>query len=225
MSRLSKLRRAGVPDEAAEQLAALPADTVDLIAVTVRRRGRDALEDDRARRARNRSNRRRYRWTDSADVAEGGMRLIGGLAGRGTGGDLEAATLLYSLQAETDLLLRDVVAGLRKAGYNDPEIGRAFGVSRQAVQQRFPATQPGRAGGRRPLRVEVEGIALLRALIAWLEAEGHDPAGIAFAFRSVRQALTELVPAAGKAGQPVTPDGGPQGGGSQGPLSSPEGDR
>jgi hypothetical protein len=50
------------------------------------------------------------------------------------------AELLYIVELEQAVAdaMRDSVAGLRESGFTDAAIGRVFGVTRQAVRQRFP---------------------------------------------------------------------------------------
>lgn len=72
------------------------------------------------------------------DVAEAIARMIGALGRRCADADPDTAALLRLLQTELDDAFALAVAGWRAAGASDAQIGRELGVTKQAVQQRWP---------------------------------------------------------------------------------------
>jgi hypothetical protein len=80
--------------------------------------------------------RRPYR--ESQDVASGARRLVRALGRRLAEEDLDALELLLGLELELAQAWAVAVAGLRLTGASDRDIGAALGVTRQAVEQRWP---------------------------------------------------------------------------------------
>lgn len=72
------------------------------------------------------------------DVAEAVCRLIGALGRRCAGGDPDTAFYLTTIQDRLDDAFADAVAGWRRHGFTDQQIGRELGVTKQAVQKRWP---------------------------------------------------------------------------------------
>jgi hypothetical protein len=81
------------------------------------------------------------------DLAEGIARLIRALGKRCAAGDPDSAGLLSYLQAELDDALALSVAGWRRLQFSDSQIGAELGVTKQAVQQRWPRTSIDRQAG------------------------------------------------------------------------------
>lgn len=52
--------------------------------------------------------------------------------------DLDGFRLLAELEAELEAARARLVHGLRASGYSDTRIGGELGITRQAVQQRWP---------------------------------------------------------------------------------------
>lgn len=77
------------------------------------------------------------------DIAEAIGRMIAALGRRCAVADPDTAHLLRYLQGELDDALSTAVAGWRAAGISDTHIGRELGVTKQAVQQRWPRTPKG----------------------------------------------------------------------------------
>lgn len=136
MNREDRLRRelagTGLEDRAAD-LAGLPVAQVDLIVAALRASHRAGRDHEAQVRKRNRGRAR-----DADEIAEGIARLLDGMGRRAEAGDLDAAAVLYDLtERRGPRLLRAGVAGLRAAGYSDPEIAAGLGVTRQAIGERF----------------------------------------------------------------------------------------
>ena len=79
---------------------------------------------------------RRYRETP--DVVNGVARMLRALANRLQQEDPSDLQHLVALQAELDVMWQTAVAGLRRSGFSDTDIGRELGVTKQAVQKRWP---------------------------------------------------------------------------------------
>jgi hypothetical protein len=135
VNREARLRRlldgTGLEGEAAV-LAANP--DAGLIAAVIKA-SRDAAVKHAAELRKRQRQERKY---DADQVGEAAGRMLGGVGKRGAGGDIDAAAVLYDLiERRGKALLALTVSGLRGAGYSDPEIARAFGITPQAVGQRF----------------------------------------------------------------------------------------
>lgn len=72
------------------------------------------------------------------DVTEAIGRMIRALGRRCAEGDPDNARLLRYLQNELDDAFAIAVAGWRISRFSDAQIGRELGVTKQAVQQRWP---------------------------------------------------------------------------------------
>lgn len=77
-------------------------------------------------------------------------RVISSLGNQCQEGDPEDLRILTALVAHVNFELGKAVAGLRERGFTDVMIGEQLGMSRQAVQQRWPrpAGSPVGAGAR-----------------------------------------------------------------------------
>jgi hypothetical protein len=76
------------------------------------------------------------------DVAEAIGRMIGALGRRCAAADPDTGKLLRFLAGELDDAFAEAVAGWRAARFSDAQIGRELGVTKQAVQQRWPRSRP-----------------------------------------------------------------------------------
>jgi hypothetical protein len=72
------------------------------------------------------------------DIAEAIGRMIAALGRRCAAGDPDTAQLLRYLHRELQEAFDAGVAGWRAAGFSDAQIGRELGVTKQAVQKRWP---------------------------------------------------------------------------------------
>jgi hypothetical protein len=72
------------------------------------------------------------------DVVEAVGRLVRAVGRRAAGGDPDSAVWLTYLRGELDGAFASAVAGWRRSGFSDGQIGRELGVSKQAVAQRWP---------------------------------------------------------------------------------------
>jgi hypothetical protein len=72
------------------------------------------------------------------DVTAGIARMIRALGRRCAEADPDTAALLRLLVDELDDAIAGAVAGWRSTGFSDAQIGRELGVTKQAVQQRWP---------------------------------------------------------------------------------------
>lgn len=79
---------------------------------------------------------------ETSDVAAGARRMIRALGRRLADEDPGQLVELIMLQGEVDNAWRLAVAGQRDRGATDADIGRALGVTRQAVRKRWPAAGP-----------------------------------------------------------------------------------
>ena len=77
-------------------------------------------------------------YRETPDVVAAANRLIGAVGKRVALEDPEDLLHLIRLEAELDDAFRVAVAGLRETGYSDGAIGAVFGITKQAVQQRWP---------------------------------------------------------------------------------------
>jgi hypothetical protein len=125
----------GIEDRAPD-LASLPAAQVDLIVAMVRASGRAALARDKARRRQRVADRRKYHHVEDDQQAQACQRQTLALARR-AGGSLDTLARLQEHYDDGPSVLTMAVAGLRAQGYSDGEIGRALGITRAAVGQRF----------------------------------------------------------------------------------------
>lgn len=55
--------------------------------------------------------------------------------------DPDFAHLLTQVEDELAAAMKDAVTGWRSHGFSDSQIGRELGVTKQAVQQRWPRKQ------------------------------------------------------------------------------------
>lgn len=76
------------------------------------------------------------------EIAEAIGRMIRALGRRCATADPDTARLFVFLEGELADALGDAVVGWRAAGISDAQIGRELGVTKQAVQQRWPRRTP-----------------------------------------------------------------------------------
>ena len=82
------------------------------------------------------------RWTETDKFAAHVGRNIAALGRRVGAEQPENIHLLVDVGEQIDIALADAVNRLREAAFTDGEIGRWMGgVTKQAVQQRFPREQ------------------------------------------------------------------------------------
>lgn len=138
MNRQERVRREipGAPDGLVDALAQRPAAEVTEIVTALRHARRDALAAERDRRRQRRADARRHGWYDESVLAARDERLLSA-AGRRAGASLDALETLAALGQQLDDVVHLAVDGLRARGFSDPEIGRALGITRQSVGERF----------------------------------------------------------------------------------------
>jgi hypothetical protein len=73
----------------------------------------------------------------------GVARLIAAVGRRAATADPDAARWLLLLQGALGSSFDRAVAGWRENGFSDTQIGRELGVTKQAVQQRWPRDKAG----------------------------------------------------------------------------------
>lgn len=95
---------------------------------------RRAMGDKRALSRRRRS--RGYRETP--EVADGVGRIILAVGKRIATEDPADLEILLGLDVRLSEAWALAVAGIRRSGFSDAEIGAVLGVTKQAVQQRWP---------------------------------------------------------------------------------------
>lgn len=81
---------------------------------------------------------RRESYRETPDVAAAVARLILSVGRRVATEDPESLAELVKLEQKLRQAWSTAVAGLRRSGATDREIGAALGVTRQAVEQRWP---------------------------------------------------------------------------------------
>jgi hypothetical protein len=82
-----------------------------------------------------------------AHVAGAVVSLVRALGVRCSRLDPDSAAYLVRVQAELDDAFATAVAGWRDSGFSDAWIGRELGVTKQAVQKRWPRQPQVVAGG------------------------------------------------------------------------------
>lgn len=83
-------------------------------------------------------NRRERSYRETPDVATATCRLIRSIGKRIATEDPDGLESLLLLEESLQEAWRTAVDGLRTTGFNDREIGRELGMTRQAIQQRWP---------------------------------------------------------------------------------------
>jgi DNA-directed RNA polymerase specialized sigma24 family protein len=138
VNREERLRRELPADLAhrAAELASLPVAQVDLIVGALRLAHRAGREHERQVRRQRVADRRKYNHIEDHQQADATSRQALALARR-AGSSLDTLALLQQFYDEGPSVLGLAVAGLRAQGYSDGEIGRALGITRAAVGQRF----------------------------------------------------------------------------------------
>jgi hypothetical protein len=85
-------------------------------------------------------------YRETPDVSKAVVRLTRAIGNRiATDGIPEYMIELVHVQAALDDAYRTAVEGLRRMGFSDADIGGALGVTKQAVQQRWPRPPDGPA--------------------------------------------------------------------------------
>jgi hypothetical protein len=77
-------------------------------------------------------------YRETPDVADAVCRLIRAIGKRIATEDPPDLLLLVELEQEVRQAWQVAVAGLRRSGATDREIGQVLGTTRQAVEQRWP---------------------------------------------------------------------------------------
>ena len=77
-------------------------------------------------------------YHENGELAAAVVRLINSLGRRLATDDPCELTNLSTIEAAVKEALLVAVTGMREAGHSDQTIGREFGVTKQAIQQRFP---------------------------------------------------------------------------------------
>lgn len=78
---------------------------------------------------------------ETSEVAKGVGRMIRALGKRVAQEDPADLMLILGLVRDMDQAMGVAVEGLRQGGHTDKDIGEALGMTRQAVQQRWPRTE------------------------------------------------------------------------------------
>lgn len=81
---------------------------------------------------------RRNGHKEDSDIAAAVARLIRALGKRAATADPNTGADLKMLEAEIASAWATAIVGWRRSGFTDADIGAALGVSKQAVQQRWP---------------------------------------------------------------------------------------
>lgn len=141
--RAARLRKLipGADPGLVDALAARPVTDVDLIVMALRQARRDALAADKERRRQRKRDDKTHGNYDDDDLADRDNRLARAHAVR-AGRNLDTLTRLKQHYDDGPAVLALAVAGARAQGFSDAEIGRALGITRQAVWKRF-TRQPG----------------------------------------------------------------------------------
>lgn len=72
------------------------------------------------------------------DLVDAVVRMIRALGRRFAAGDPDTARYLRLIRDELLDVEREAVAGWRRVGFSDSDIGRELGITKQAVQKRWP---------------------------------------------------------------------------------------
>ncbi|MGC2652118.1 MAG: hypothetical protein WA317_00625 [Mycobacterium sp.] len=75
---------------------------------------------------------------DDEDVVMAVSRLVRAVGRRCAAGDPDSGVWLRMLRQELAEAESEAVAGWRDSGFSDSQIGRELGVTKQAVQKRWP---------------------------------------------------------------------------------------
>lgn len=82
--------------------------------------------------------RRNNPYRDDGEIAAATARIVRSLGRRLASSDPEELVHLRALEEELERAWSTAIAGMRRTGYSDAQIGEALSISKQAVQQRFP---------------------------------------------------------------------------------------
>lgn len=77
-------------------------------------------------------------YRETFDVVAGVCRLITAVGKRLSDEDPEDLLQLRAIQDNLDAVWAEAVAGIRRSGFSDRDIGDVLGVTKQAVQKRWP---------------------------------------------------------------------------------------
>jgi DNA-binding NarL/FixJ family response regulator len=77
-------------------------------------------------------------YRETPDVADATCRLVRSVGKRVATEDPDGLQSLVDIGEALRWAWQDAVAGLRATGYSDREIGAELGITRQAVEQRWP---------------------------------------------------------------------------------------
>lgn len=114
-------------------LGELPSADVDRIVTALRAARKAGRQDEAAARRRRRSNRPRR---DDDWVADAAESMVKSLARR-SAYTLETLAALRQHYDDGPAIMAIAVDGARAQGYSDAEIGRALGVTSEAIGQRY----------------------------------------------------------------------------------------
>jgi hypothetical protein len=84
---------------------------------------------------------RKRRYRETPEVVSATRRFVRVIGKRIATEDPEDLRLLVQMEAELRDAFSTAVAGIRSSGFTDREIGLALGITRQAVEQRWPRRQ------------------------------------------------------------------------------------
>jgi hypothetical protein len=84
---------------------------------------------------------RRQSYRETPDVTEAVERLIRAVGKRVATEDAPDLVLLLALERAVEEAWETAVEGIRSTGTTDREIGRVLGVTRQAVEKRWPRSK------------------------------------------------------------------------------------
>lgn len=80
-------------------------------------------------------------WRETPDVVEAVARMIRAVGNRAAAEDVDSLEQLKQLDRAMADAWATAIAGLRR-NYSDPQIGQALGITRQAVEKRWPRERP-----------------------------------------------------------------------------------
>jgi hypothetical protein len=86
-------------------------------------------------------------YRDTAEVVAGVARIMRAVGKRIATEDPSDLEHLQTLETELAAIWAAAIAGQRASGFSDTEIGEALGVTKQAVQKRWPRDVPNHSDG------------------------------------------------------------------------------
>lgn len=82
-------------------------------------------------------------YRETPDIASGVARMIRSIGSRCAGDDPDTLVLLRELDGALEEAWAVAIAGMRDSGHSDRVIAGELGVTRQAVEQRWPRRRAG----------------------------------------------------------------------------------